>query len=283
MGKHYVPQRYLQGFSSPEDTRQIWMYDKKAQSWAFAAIKRVAQEKDYYPPEIEARLKRLVEDTGNEALGRLRNRDRLTADEQKALINYIGVMMMRVPRKRRLGYERVPSVLDNTMKNVREEIEELATDLSPGRLSELLAQIDEIQGKYENELPNEVRQQIHSPWPSEKMLAALHNMCWRIVPAPALSLFITTDNPAFYFDAYGVGTRYSEVTFPVSSDLALLGSHQGPPGTLIVVQPKSTLIKEINRRLASGAERFVFSKHRAQWIETISNRRNPYLRRIVWQ
>jgi hypothetical protein len=42
------------------------------------------------------------------------------------------------------------------------------------------------------------------------------------------------------------------------------------------------IAKEINRRVASGAERFVFSSVRARWIETLATRRNPFLSRIRW-
>ena len=44
MGKHYVPQKYLRGFSDPKDPSAIWMYDKKAARFTHASVEKVAQE-----------------------------------------------------------------------------------------------------------------------------------------------------------------------------------------------------------------------------------------------
>ena len=43
MGHHFVPQRYLKGFQSPEKPAWIWAFDKKAQTAKHLPIKQVAQ------------------------------------------------------------------------------------------------------------------------------------------------------------------------------------------------------------------------------------------------
>jgi hypothetical protein len=48
------------------------------------------------------------------------------------------------------------------------------------------------------------------------------------------------------------------------------------------IRARLTVAKEINRRVASGAEHFVFCHARRAWITKISNKQHPYLSRIQW-
>jgi hypothetical protein len=282
MGKHYVPQRYLEGFSTAWDAKQIWMFDKLTGGWSEAAIKRVAQQRDYFPPDVELRLKRLVEDPGNGALRLLRDGHLLDGREVENLVVYLAVMIMRVPRKRRLGREQFPSVMQETFASIRHEIADLRAAADEGAVERLLAELLRLEAKYVSEIPEQVQLEIENPWPSSRMIEAIRRMCWRCVRAPRDFFFFTTDNPAFFFSAYGVGSTESELTFPVCSHTALIGSFQGPSGTMQLVSPPVSHAKEINRRLASGADRFVYSPRKAVWIETLAKRREPSLSRIIW-
>ena len=124
--------------------------------------------------------------------------------------------------------------------------------------------------------------QIRSPWPSEQVLSLVYGMTWRIVLADADNRFLTSDNPASFFEAYGLGKPEAEITFPLSSDMALFASWQGPRERLITVQATPSLVKEANRRVASGAERFLFYHERRDWIGTVADKPHPFLSRIQW-
>jgi len=41
-------------------------------------------------------------------------------------------------------------------------------------------------------------------------------------------------------------------------------------------------VREFNRRIVSGAKRFIFSPVKAEWIELVANKTRPYLSRIRW-
>ena len=56
MGKHYVPQKHLSRFEIDNRPGFIWMYDNKTQTFREVSISKVAQESDYYDPEIEMAL-----------------------------------------------------------------------------------------------------------------------------------------------------------------------------------------------------------------------------------
>ena len=42
------------------------------------------------------------------------------------------------------------------------------------------------------------------------------------------------------------------------------------------------MVKEINRRVATGAERFVFSADPVPWLRSVCDKPEPYLSRIQW-
>jgi hypothetical protein len=283
VGKHYVTQEYLRGFAVHGDANSVWMFDKVHRRWSCAAIDKVAQERDYFSPEVESQLADQVESPGHRVLKRLRAPQHLEAGDRDALALYIAVMMKRVPRARRKAYELLPSVLEATVANLRGELDGALASTAPDRLATLLADLDRAVEKAREEPPPGVVEQIRTPTVSKQMFEAIERMVWRMVVRPLnTSPFITSDNPAFYFESYGVGTPNAELTFPISPALALLGSHQGVARSTVVMTTTRDIAKEINRRVASGAERFVFSSVRARWIETLATRRNPFLSRIRW-
>jgi hypothetical protein len=98
------------------------MFDKQSGQWSHAAISRVAQERGYYPPDVEVALERYVEAPGHVALKALRAGTVLSPDQRDDLLVYVPVMLMRVPRKRRKGREAVPEVLESTMSRFRAEV-----------------------------------------------------------------------------------------------------------------------------------------------------------------
>jgi hypothetical protein len=282
MGKHYVPQEYLRGFATSDDPDQIWMFDKVTARWSRAAIDKVAQERDYFTPEVEARLTAEVESPANIALKKLRRDNALSDADRRALAVYIAVMIKRVPGRRRKASALIPGALESTVAELRRDVTEAIPEDDPRRIH-LFEEIDRAERNLRENTPPEVLRQITDPWISREMLAAIDRMVWRFVLRPgSASRFITSDNPAYYFEAYGVGTEHAELTFSISSKLALIGNHQGTARSTMLVRVPKEWIKEINRRVASGAERFVFSAHRASWIETLALRRDPYLSRIVW-
>lgn len=76
------------------------------------------------------------------------------------------------------------------------------------------------------EPPDIVRKTIETPWPFESMLHAIHNMHWRVLRAQGPSLFLTSDNPAYFFEGFGLGHQEAELVLPLSTHLLLHCSWQ---------------------------------------------------------
>lgn len=282
MGKHYVPQQYLRAFANDSARKLIWVFDKQTGRWSNAAIAKVAQSPHYFSQEVEDRLTNLVENPGNDALSALRRGEVPTATQGGDLLSYIAVMMTRVPRKRMHARGIVPAVVDSVIARTKAEIQSLRVADTEARVVELLAEVDRIETTYRKEAQSILRDEIEDPFPTEKVFHGIHTMSWRIVEVPPSSRLVTSDNPAFFFSAYGIGSPESELTFPVSPTLALMGSRQGLAGEVLQVRARRQLAKEINRRMIVGATRLVFATSPHSWIKTVSSRDQSDLNRIQW-
>lgn len=284
MGHHYVPQEYLRGFADPGDRGMIWMYDKHLHHFVRVSIRSAAQQAGYYNADTEKQLSELVEGPAHKVLQKLRSGDRIDESERAALALYIGTMLMRVPRRRRKALEVVPETLVTTINRVSAQIAQWArtTAADPQLVSRRLAELEQAREKFQKEIPAEIIEQIRAPWPTERILTCIVLMTWRIVSANSAGFFITSDNPAVFFEAFGLGRPESELTFPLCSDLALLGSWRGPRGETFLVKAKPALVKEVPRRVASSAERFVFHHAKQDWVRLVAENQNPYLSRIQW-
>jgi hypothetical protein len=284
MGHHYVPQKYLRGFSGA-DPDKVWVYDKKEGRFFEAAISKIAQERAFYEDDVEVELNVAVESPANPVIDKLRRREAIEVEERARLALYIAVMLMRVPNRRLKALERYPGVVDGTVKRTMEEIQHIGgtTDIDPEIVGRRLREVEEAREKLQQQPPQVVLDQIRSPWPSENVVNAIYAMYWRYLTAPKGTLaFLTTDNPAFFFGSYGVGREESEISFPISSSICLLGNWQPGRDAELFLEAKTAAVKEMNRRNASTATRFLFYQEPEPWIATVAHKTKPYLSRILW-
>lgn len=285
MGHHYVPQRYLRNFEPRGRPGFIWLHDKQAGKPRLASIAQVAQSKEYYSPETESVLAREVERPANAVIAKLINNDTISPTERFELTFYIATMLKRVPFRRRRAMEMYPTVLDDTVARIREQIIELAhslPDVPPDLVNGRLAEVEAARVKFEHAPPSEIVEQVREPWPSEAMLDAVYRMTWRVLISRGPTYFITSDNPAFFFGAYGLGTVDAELSFPLSSTHALHGCWQRAGSDLLFLAAPEQFVREINRRLASTTERLAFYHEPASWLELILRKKSLYLSAIRW-
>jgi hypothetical protein len=286
MGSHYIPQKYLKGFTNSTCPNALWQFDKKTYTFSNKrlSIVKIAQQRTFYDAETEASLNEVVERPGNCVLEKLRSGNiSLTVEEKVHLSIYIATMIKRVPYHRAKGEAMVPEVLKEITSDLRNKIRELqsADKISALQANKYLTDTDIVEAKYELQTPSNVRKQIRSPWPSENIIKAIYEMHWRFVQAQDDECFLTSDNPAFFFDCYGLRTDKSELTFPVSRKLAIFGSWTPVSNGNNVIDQKF-LVREANRRLIDKTSRFIYASNRADWINKIAKKSKPFLSRIEW-
>jgi hypothetical protein len=286
MGKHYVPQEYLRGFGVPTEPNCIWQFDKQNRRFSDepVSIKKVAQQRDYYPPAIEEQITRRVEIPGNAVLAKLRSGHfDLTDEERFYFAIYIATMLHRVPVHRERGHRVAPAALASVVQEIREAIlaEEAAGRLSTRSAEKRLQEVNATEAKFSATPPQQMIDQIENPFPSENICKLIFAMNWRFLIAESRQRLLTSDNPAFFFEHFGLGNTDSELTFPISSDVALFGSWKPMQGSRSVVRDPR-FVKEANRRVASGASRFVYYHAKEDWLAVVASKETAYLSRINW-
>jgi hypothetical protein len=284
MGHHYVPRRYLRNFEDPDKPGFIWLHDKHGNPPRLAPIANVAQADKFYSAQTEMFLAQHVEPSGNAAIEKLTSGLAITQAERVQLAYYISVTLKRVPARRRRAQEMMPGVLADVVSDTRRELEALAAivQADPALLSQRLQEVDAAGKRFAQHPPQEVLEQIREPWPTEEMLWAVFRMTWRILVSSGPQHFITTDNPAFFFHAHGLGNRESELSVPLSKTHALHGSWQAAGSDLVFAKAQQRIVKEINRRLASQTERIAFYYEPAPWLLKILPKKYPCLSAIHW-
>lgn len=285
MGQHFVPQEYLRAFQDPTKAEYIWTLPRGELVPRLLPIKEVAQSRDFYEPETETDLGRLVESPANPALAKLREGSIIDPSERLAVAVYIATMLKRVPKSRARGHALIPEVLDSTVENIRRDIERIAAteSVSPDVIALRLGEIDAAYEKFKVKPPDAVQAQLRNPRPTSTIVQAVLGMNWHILVAAEPEFFITTDNPAFFHGAYGIGTEKSELRFPLSPSHALHGTWTADSRGLLSLHPAPRdWVREFNRSIAWDASHLAFAHRKAPWLSTVMHRSDPYLSRLIW-
>lgn len=264
MGDHYVPKYYLKGFSE-DGGKRIWVYDKQDGKYS-TQVKSVANETRFYSPEVEKYLANVIENPANAVIKKIRNQGQVSEQEKEILAEYMAVMMKRVPK----GLERLRELLPSIAKKQSHEFAQqfaIAASDQPEKatlIRKRLSEINEILDRYSKNPPKEIWLKNIPPDRSPKVIAAMKSMTWRFLTFDK-PVFLSCDNPVFYFTSIGIGNPKSEITFPISSHIVLWVTwrtdlSEGYFNTTIQA------IKEINRRTVDNATRYIYHCKEEKWI-----------------
>jgi len=259
------------------------MYDKDRLTFSQVSIKAAAQSPQYYDQNVEDGLARGIEGPANAVIDKVCRQEALNNAERTQLSMYLLTMATRGPRQRRKALEEVaPKALEATIKEIEAQIQKVI-DESGGdqRAIARMKELHAVRETFAKTPPKNIVDLIRIPFWSEQTVLCVHNMVWRIVPAPPETFYLTCDTPTHLSEWAGVGTPQSELTFPISMDLALIGSHTGQPATIEHVPAQEGLVTEVNRRMVNCTERFIFSHIKEDWIAELADNPPPF-NRIQW-
>jgi hypothetical protein len=282
MGQHYTPQYYLNGFTESPTSSYVWVYEKGSNQIFRRTIKTVANENKRWPKSVEEYLANKIETPAKPILEKIRNRQPTTQGDKEVLSAYMVVMLKRVPRGLKRAKDIFPGVRDQTFARLNRVILRLIEEY-PSKLSALQARLQELPNlklKYENEFPREVWYHNFAPDRSPLLNALLPAMTWIFLTSDKRQPFLTNDNPVFFFESMGIGRPESEITFPISSSIALWAIWRTDLGEGYMAA-KDAIIREINRRTASAATRYVYYSIRAPWVVELINKKYPRLHRLI--
>jgi hypothetical protein len=213
---------------------------------------------------------------------KIRKRQEISAEDRNLLSRYLSVMWARVPKYReRLG-GMVERGVDPFFDKFVSQIEAFKTE-NPSNAAVLetcTVEVEELRERYKVDLPHSIKQDLQRPTESKAVTDLLSAMRWRFLIADASSRFIVGDNPLFYFESEGLSRKHSEVSIPISPDVLLWATWRTVPRDTFVPIP-GRIVREMNRRTASFATRYVFHGKREDWVKALANRTEYDLHRLA--
>ncbi|MFH1287987.1 MAG: DUF4238 domain-containing protein [bacterium] len=265
MGDHYIPQYYLKGFSK-NNGKQIWVYGKNDGRAFTTQIKNIANENNFYDAVTEQYLANKVEAPANRVLDKIRNCEKLTTSDKEILSEYIVVMMKRVPKGKTQVNELIPTIATKISQKINEGFNIIASKESHKiqLIKKRRVEIQKILDKYTKQ-PKQIWLDSIPPNMTPKMIAAISSMTWRFLTYNQSPVFLSCDNPVFYFSGIGIGNPKSEITLPISSHITLWATWRSD-----LVEgyfPTTTrVVKEINRRTASNTTQYIYHCENEDWV-----------------
>ena len=275
MGNHYVPQYYLRGFSP--DGRNIFVYDKSDLRKFGTQVKSIANICGLYPPDLEKYLSEKIEAPANRAIEKVRKRGRLTPNEKITLSSYIAVMWKRVPEGESRVKRQAPKVAADLRKRLDRQLDEAIAkngareEFIESRRREIYELIDRLSREPTSDFWHQVIRAELTP----NMISAIATMTWRFLFYNTKPVFFTCDNPVFFFPELGIGKAESELCFPISSHIMLWATRR-PELSEGYFPATMAILKEMTRRIASCATRYIFHAVEEDWIL-------PFLRKGKWR
>jgi hypothetical protein len=287
---HYVPQCYLSGFAlQRKKARQVQVFDRNLSDSFPSSIRNVGGERDFNRIEIEGHKPDAFETGMAEfeselapALTRLIQAQSLeNAKDKNYALNLIALLALRNPSRRetiRDFHQRVTKVtLDLATATPDRWESQLAKMRAAGYVKEGMATDYEAIRKvieedgYRVELPNE-RHIIYEMDGVDAILPYLGDRRWVLVKAPPESGgFVTSDQPVTlqWIDPPGKGRRMplgfglknTEVVFPLSTRLAMLGAFEVDIETdKDVFHANEIFVAEINGTTIAHSRRQVYAR-----------------------
>lgn len=281
MGLHYVPQRYLRGFQIDDPLLRephIWRFDKETQQAKALPIRVVAQEPEFYSDVDEKNLNLIAEKPGSAVIEKIRRGEAMNAEDRVRMAYYVATMSRRVPAARNYAVGKIPEVMPAAFEQTRRETIESGKkgELSEAEVANTIAALNEAEEGFLKEPPQELIDELHTPWPMKVLVELIYNMHWRIMRCSGSSKYLTSDNPVFFFRRFGLGYKRNELTMPLCSDL-LLHCSWNPTTNWNIRSATEQQVKEFNRRCACGATRWVFYHCRADWILSVAQNHESQL------
>jgi len=283
---HYLPKFYLEYFLPKKEPRVFWVYDKeggepRAQTPINTGIERHLYGDDY----IEGKVFSPIESIAKPIMDRwLKARSRIRESEIPQMANFLAFIHTRVPRNievvREVGAAMMTSLMQEFAKNPK-EIEKYLSRSKKEKGKEKIQSVEEMQNILKNSEENFQVSMSKKPAMAmsllltDEVISQLLNMNWCLCRAPHDSFFITCDSPLVCFVLEkkgmatlggGFGMPNAEVTFPLSPDkcLYLDRKHTQPYRAV-----SKKMVREINRRTAWIAERFIISKIKTNYVKRI--------------
>ncbi len=288
---HYVPAFYLNGFTDSSNSDLVWVYQKENDALFCAKPENIGFIKHYHTftnedgkkdsETVENLLSEIWESPSSDIIKKIRE-GKFPENEQRALFaSFLGISLTRVPYYR----ENIDKVMAHTALELYKQIastpEGFKKSLENYKNATGVDLTDEAEDLRDFVLSGEFDIDVN---PSlflsmfmlhgHKLGEIIWQMSWIFVKATERFKFITSDNPVFHVDPTynpnnlyssisGLGNKNIELTFPISSELALFASWDNNRKECFI-PGNNNLIKDINKRAVMSARRFIYASEKRE-------------------
>ena len=232
--------------------------------------KNVAVEKHFYTNDeegiqdtsVETYLANDIEGPASSVINKIRARKNITAFDKMNLSTYINVMVTRTPAYKKRMNENLPEYNKIFRKESFEGIDRRVAEgtLTQKFASNLKAQIDNTITKMNGGLPKKYFlrgiKPNHAPY--------INSMRWIFFTHNTGRGFLTSDNPVFWLSSFRTNPPFTEISFPLASDIALWACWVRRPDRYLPIS--QNIEQEINRRTIFHADRFVYYSKEKEWV-----------------
>ncbi|HEK1768885.1 TPA: DUF4238 domain-containing protein [Pseudomonas putida] len=260
--QHYVPQGYLKGFASQENTPFVWVYDKRdGRKPQEKSVKSQAYEDYYYSQETSCGQRDV--DSVEKLLAQMVDND--IPPLIKSIQPSLGRPIILAPSDKEklaffiaLGLTRVPS-----FRNGVNDIFTWAAQFALSEVASRNAEISETIREYG--ISAKARDWV-SLRPMVQMAEIIGDSLlrknWQFYIASENVSFMTSDNPIVIAGSQGIGPAHpqSELMLSLRKDLALVCTPRGTK-RLEVFKQSASETRRFNRGIVQAARFKVFADH----------------------
>lgn len=292
---HYVSQCYLRGFVKHRNKPKLFIIDLKKKISFQTPPHNVAVERDFhtvevdgYPPDVIEQAFSQFEGSLSYALDRI-IADRIIKDEDDRLflLNFIALMAIKNPRHRKRFKESQTQMYNVIMDIITSSPEIWNSQIAKAKATGYIPQESDVtweqaresleRDEFEVEVPPGYHLSIELEV-FDKVLPTFVDRKWSLLRAPVKSPgFVTSDHPVClrWSDPQlrsgryppGYGMMKTEVLFPISSELAWIGTFEHDER---VIDVDENSIGMFNSIIIDFADRQIFAKD-SEFIYRSSN------------
>ena len=286
---HVLPKLYLKGFVTKKDEPYIWVYqrnqsynpggnrynhrDKTEKNPYLDTISNAGAELDFFADpqkdgsvdfETFENILESLEKPANTIFQKLRAHQPITVEEKCIFSRYIILMQTRVWAGREQIKESLPKTIADSAPS-KDFFQKTNFTDTPELRAKWKEKSEELGGEPAHHI--KMHNRIAAIAPDSFRVKALQQMTWTFYVAPDNRAFFTGDNPVFIPKNNGLGKNNSELSFPISTDVALIASWDRSRKEGFE-EAKSQIVKEINHRTVSRASKIYFSQN-YDWVVTM--------------
>lgn len=280
---HVLPELYLKGFVIKGDEPFIWSYKRgegynpgtgKITNNPYKISIGAKCTRDFYAyPKEDGRkdfdtyenILESLEKPANPIFQKVRAAKPISAEEKRIFALYIVQMFRRVPAYRKSMTELLIKTAPNYVPcNIPKEITD---NHSLQEMRQIVQEISQEEGV-------EIQSQLKSFTTARDsiLIDKIVEMRWQFFISPNANPFLTSDNPVHFPKKLGLKDGKAELSFPLSSEIALVASwHMKRDENFVKASPE--IVRTINRRIAGNASYELYFCESHEWAANLLNRR----------